>query len=144
MIRRSVVEKVPDDLESGLFGGFEHLASSSTNRNCRAIVRSDASAGHREESRNPAACTADNPAPRLVVPGRANQVEPNAVAAAMRRTFEASLEEAGEFSANRVAHGGHQCAKFEMEPFRSPNQAERAVNRAASRFTLGTIPGLKL
>jgi hypothetical protein len=41
----------------------------------------------------------------LVVTGRANQVEPNAVAPAVRRTFEARLKEAREILAKMIGHG---------------------------------------
>jgi hypothetical protein len=42
-----------------------------------------------------------------VVAGRPDEVEPDAVAPSVRRTFEAGLEEAGEALAETIAH---QCS----------------------------------
>ena len=52
----------------------------------------------------------------LVVARGADEVEANPVLAAVRRAFEAGLEEAGEAMALRRAHEGHKCATAGFEP----------------------------
>jgi hypothetical protein len=45
-----------------------------------------------------------------------DQVEANAVTAAMRRAFKAGLEESDEWRGRIHAHGSHQCSKLRIEP----------------------------
>jgi hypothetical protein len=45
-----------------------------------------------------------------------DQVEANAVAAAMRRAFKAGQEEPGESGYVISAHGSHQCSNQRIEP----------------------------
>ena len=111
-IGRAVVEQVPDHLEPDALGRFQR----------RQPARPVILAG-RLLDQMPAQAIADGAETELlaqpvvaqhvpVVARRANEVEPNAVAPPVRRTFEPGLEEAGEM----IAHGPQQCARNEMEP----------------------------
>src|SRR6185295_6152057 len=103
---------VPDDLEADAFRGFKG----------RQPARPVVFAG-RFLDQMPAQAVADRAETQLlalaviaermlVVAGRPNEVEANAIAPSVRRTFEAGLEERGE----GAAHGSHQCTTLEMEP----------------------------
>src|SRR4029078_4764576 len=93
MIRGSVVEQVPDDLDSGLAGGIER------GKPARPVIFA-----RRLLDQMPAKAVAHRAEAELlalpiilrdvaVVPGRADQVEANAVAPPMRHAFEPGLGE---------------------------------------------------
>jgi hypothetical protein len=106
MVRRAVVEQVPDDLDPGLLSGFKRRYPA------RPVIFP-----RRFLDQVPAKAVAKCPEPELatqpivaqhvlIVACRPDEIEADAIAPPVRRTFEPSLEEAGE----RLVHGSHQCA----------------------------------
>ena len=135
-IGRAIVEQVPDDLKPTC------SAASSAGSPARPVVLA-----RRLLDQMPAQAVADGAEAELgalpivaehmlVVAGRADQVEANAVTPPVRRTFKAGLEEAGECPS---AHGRHQCAKSEMEPSRPQNRHDLARPLAWRQAEGGTI-----
>jgi len=98
------MEQVPDDLEADFLGGLEHREPA------RPVVLA-----RRLLDQVPAKAVPKRPEAELmalaivtqhvpVVSRGTDKVEPNAIATAMRRTFKARLEEAGEGLTETIVH----------------------------------------
>ena len=121
VIGRAVVEQVPYHLDAGPFGGFERGQPARPIIFARRLLdQVPAKAiAHRVEAELPAQPIVLQH--MLVVTGRPDQVESNAIPAPVRRAFEPRLEEAGERLVKKIAHVGNQCARMKIEPCRPRN-----------------------
>ena len=96
VIGRAVVEQVPDDLDADLFGRLEHRQPARPVVFARALFDQMPAQPVAERAEAELACIGIVARDVPVVPGRPDQVEPDAVAAPVRRAFEPGHEETVE------------------------------------------------
>ena len=145
VIGRTVMEQVPDHLDPGALGGLQRRQPA------RPVV-----IARRFFDQMPAQAIADRAETELsaqliilqhmlVVAGRPDEVEANAVAPPVRRTFEAGLKEAREPLAEWVAHGRAQCMKDgKRANFTAKTACRPDLVHPSSRPCSGTISKLML